>query len=63
MDYPNIVVTAITPNTNPSITLTISDGGEIDEAALAAHLRAFLAELPGATNVQSRKVDIVSNAV
>lgn len=63
MDYPNIVITATTPNTNPSITLTISDGGEIDEAALATHLRAFLAQIPGATNVQSRKVDIVSNAV
>lgn len=63
MDYPNIVVTATTPNTNPGITVSIADGGEIDEAALAAHLRAFLAELPGATNVQSRKTDITSTAI
>lgn len=63
MDYPNIVVTATTPNTNPTITLTVSDGGEIDEAALATRLRGFLAELPGATNVQSRKADIVSAAI
>lgn len=63
MDYPNIVVTATTPNTNPSITLTVSDGGEVDEAALAGHLREFLAGLPGATNVQSRRADIVSTAI
>lgn len=63
MAYPNIVVTATTPNTSPGITLTVADGGEIDETALAAHLRAFLAEIPGATNVQSRKVDIVSTAI
>ncbi|MBD9700636.1 hypothetical protein IHE56_00725 [Streptomyces sp. ID01-12c] len=63
MDYPNIVVTATTPNTNPSITITVSDGGEIDEAALAAHVRTFLAEIPGATNVQSRRSDITSTAI
>jgi hypothetical protein len=63
VDYPNIVVTATTPNTNPSITLTVSDGGEVDETALAAHIRGFLAEIPGASNVQSRRVDIVSTAI
>ncbi len=60
MDYPNIVVTARTPNTNPSVTFKTGDGGEIDEAALAAHIREFLAAIPGATNVQSQKVDITS---
>ncbi len=63
MDYPNIVVTATTPNTSPGITLTIADGGEVDEAALAALLRGFLAEIPGATNVQSRRSDITSTAI
>lgn len=63
MDYPNIVITATTPNTNPGITLTIADGGEIDEAALATLLRGFLAEIPGATNVQSRRADITSTAI
>lgn len=63
MDYPNIVVTATTPNTNPTVTITVSDGGEIDEAALATRLREFLAEIPGATNVQSRRADIVSTAI
>lgn len=63
MDYPNIVITATTPNTNPGITLTIADGGEIDEAALATLLHGFLAEIPGATNVQSRRADITSTAI
>lgn len=63
MDYPNIVVTATTPNTSPTVTLTVTDGGEIDEPALAALIRGFLAEIPGATNVQSRRADITSTAI
>ncbi|MCQ8831749.1 hypothetical protein [Streptomyces malaysiensis] len=63
LNYPFILINATLPNTAPQVVLSLNDGAEVDEAALAQAVKTYFESIPGATGVYSTKSSVVSNTI
>ncbi|MFE9064942.1 hypothetical protein [Streptomyces violaceusniger] len=63
LNYPFLIIDATLPNSMPQVVVSINDGSEVDEAAIAQAVKTYLESLPGATGVRSTKSSVVSNPI